>query len=209
MADMIHARHDINPPPPSSQSRTQVTRTISAAEERRSADADAGYDGPSDDTSALARISAWSSAAGMQAFPEAAADTLVLGGQVLVLDVALEPEPAVRVSYAGSGEGRHSPAMDAFFSRLVHGVARGGENDGRRLRDALGYLMRLDRLATLEGNAGARWFGEVDALAKELAKFTQEEAAILAQCVASLCHLFDLWRGLPFMLAQMNVLMPN
>ena len=120
----------------------------------------------------------------MQAFPEAAVDTLVLGGQVLMLDVALEPEPAVRVSYDGSGEGRNSPTMDAFFSRLVRGVAKGGENDGRRLRDALGYLMRLDRLATLEGNAGARWFGEVDALAKELAKFTQEEAAILAQCVA-------------------------
>ena len=54
---------------------------MAAAEERRRADP--GYDGPpSDDTSALARISAWSSAAGMQAFPpeEGADATLILGG---------------------------------------------------------------------------------------------------------------------------------
>ncbi|KAH9171210.1 hypothetical protein EDB89DRAFT_2114611 [Lactarius sanguifluus] len=127
----------------------------------------------------LSRISAWSSAVGMQAFPEAAAGTLVLGGKVLVLDVALIPEPTVHASYAGSAEGRDSPTMDAFFSRLVSGVSKGG--DGRRLRDALGYVMRLDELAAHEGNGGARWFSEVDALAKELAKFTQAEAAFLAQ----------------------------
>jgi len=126
----------------------------------------------------------------MQAFPpeEGADATLMLGGQVLVLDVTLAAaaEPTVKMSYAGYGEGRPSPAMDAFFSRLVRGAVRrdGGEGDGgRRLRDALGYLMRLDRLAAQEGNAGARWFGEVDALAKELVKITQEEAALLAQCV--------------------------
>ncbi|KAH9983615.1 hypothetical protein BJV74DRAFT_612947 [Russula compacta] len=158
-------------------SRTQVERTMVAAQERRRAGM--GYEGPSDGSSTLARISACSSAAGMQAFPGAAADTLVLGGQVLVLDVALIPEPTVHASYAGSAEDRHSPAMDAFFSRLVSGVSKGG--DGRRLRDALEYLMRLDQLAMREGNAGARWLGEVDALAKELLKFTQEEAALLAQ----------------------------
>ncbi|KAH9013577.1 hypothetical protein EDB85DRAFT_2158086 [Lactarius pseudohatsudake] len=157
-------------------SRIQVAKTISAAQERRRSDT--WYDGPSDDSSTLARISAWSSAVGMQAFPEAAAGTLVLGGKVLVLDVALIPEPTVHASYAGSAEGRDSPTMDAFFSRLVSGVSKGG--DGRRLRDALGYLMRLDELAAHEGNGGARWFSEVDALAKELAKFTQAEAAFLA-----------------------------
>ncbi|KAH9166258.1 hypothetical protein EDB89DRAFT_2076031 [Lactarius sanguifluus] len=158
-------------------SRTQVAKTISAAQERRRSDT--WYDGPSDDSSTLARISAWSSAVGMQAFPEAAAGTLVLGGKVLVLDVALIPEPTVHASYAGSAEGRDSPTMDAFFSRLVSGVSKGG--DGRRLRDALGYLMRLDELAAHEGNGGARRFSEVDVLAKELAKFTQAEAAFLAQ----------------------------
>ncbi|KAH9166269.1 hypothetical protein EDB89DRAFT_2233010 [Lactarius sanguifluus] len=130
-------------------SRTQVVKTISAAQERRRSDT--WYDGPSDDSSTLARISAWSSAVGMQAFPEAAAGTLVLGGKVLVLDVALIP--CTRLS----------------------GVSKGG--DGRRPRDALGYVMRLDELAAHEGNGGARWFSEVDALAKELAKFTQAEAA--------------------------------
>ncbi|KAH9002498.1 hypothetical protein EDB83DRAFT_2237698 [Lactarius deliciosus] len=162
-------------------SRTQVAKTISAAQERRRSDT--WYDGPSDDSSTLARISAWSSAVGMQAFPEAAAGTLVLGGKVLVLDVALIPEPTVHASYAGSAEGRDSPTMDAFFSRLVSGVSKGG--DGRRLRDALGYVMRLDELAAHEGNGGARWFSEVDVLAKELAKFTQAEAAFLAQVTRS------------------------
>ena len=178
-----------------------MARTIAAAEERRRADT--GYDGPpSDNTnaSALARISAWSSAAGMQAFsPEEGADTtLMLGGEVLVLDVTLAAstsaaaEPTVRMSYAGSGEGRPSPAMDGFFSRLVRRAIKrdgGDEGDGRRLRDALGYLMRLDRLAAQEGNAGARWFGEVDALAKELTNITQEEAALLAQCVTPITRL--------------------
>jgi hypothetical protein len=141
-----------------------------------------GYDGPSDYSSTLARISTWSSAAGMQTFPGAGPDTLLLGGEVLVLDVALVPEPMVHASYAGSAtEGRQCLAMDAFFSRLVSGVSQGG--DGRRLRDALEYLMRLDKLAMREGNAGPRWFGEVEALAKELTKFTQEEVARLAQCV--------------------------
>ncbi|KAH9166246.1 hypothetical protein EDB89DRAFT_1857632 [Lactarius sanguifluus] len=162
-------------------SRTQVAKTISAAQERRRSDT--WYDGPSDDSSTLARISAWSSAVGMQAFPEAAAGTLVLGGKVLVLDVALIPEPTVHASYAGSAEGRDSPTMDAFFSRLVSGVSKGG--DGRRLRDALGYVMRLDELAAHEGNGGARWFSEVDALAKELSKFTQAEATFLAQVTRS------------------------
>ncbi|KAH9013134.1 hypothetical protein EDB85DRAFT_2296401 [Lactarius pseudohatsudake] len=129
-------------------SRIQVANTISAAQERRRSDTWRAF-------------SAWSFAVGMQAFPEAAAGTLVLGGKVLVLDVALMPEPIVHASYAGSAEGRDSPTMDAFFSRL-------------------GYLMCLDELAAHEGNGGARWFSEVDVLAKELAKFTQAEAAFLA-----------------------------
>ncbi|KAH9069838.1 hypothetical protein EDB83DRAFT_2371233, partial [Lactarius deliciosus] len=45
--------------------------------------------------------------------------------------------------------------------------------------------MRLDELAAHEGNGGARWFSEVDTLAKELAKFTQAEAAFLVQITRS------------------------
>ena len=117
----------------------------------------------------------------MQAFPETAAGTLVLGGKVLVLEVALIPEPSVHASYAESAEGRDSPAIDAFFSRLVSDVSKG--RYGHRLHDALGYLMRLDELSVHEGNEGARWFGEVDVLAKELARFTRAQAGFLAQCV--------------------------
>ncbi|KAH9069870.1 hypothetical protein EDB83DRAFT_2518218 [Lactarius deliciosus] len=65
----------------------------------------------------------------------------------------------------------------------MSGVSKGG--DGRRLRDALGYVMRLDELAAHEGNGGARWFSEVHVLAKELAKFIQAEAAFLAQVTRS------------------------
>jgi hypothetical protein len=44
-------------------------------------------------------------------------------------------------------------------------------------------MMHLDKLAKREGEAGARLSDEVEALAKELARFTQEEIAVLAQCV--------------------------
>ncbi|KAI9438131.1 hypothetical protein H4582DRAFT_235694 [Lactarius indigo] len=46
--------------------------------------------------------------------------------------------------------------------------------------------MRLDELAAHEGNGVARWFSEVDVLAKELAKFIWAEAAFLTHCVPSL-----------------------
>jgi hypothetical protein len=116
--------------------------------------------------------------AGIQTYPENAPDTLLLGGEVLVLDVALLPEPTVHASYAGlAAEGRHCPVMDAF-SRLVSDVSERG--DGRGLRDALEYMMHLDKLAKREENAGARWFDEVEALAKELARCTQE-VRVLAQ----------------------------
>ncbi len=74
--------------------------------------------------------SAWSSAAGMQTYPESTLDTLLLGAEVIVLDVALLPEPTVHALYAGSAaEGRHCPAMDVFFSRLVSDVSKGGGMD--------------------------------------------------------------------------------
>jgi hypothetical protein len=124
----VFSDHDF---PPSLARRWK--KSMAAAEERRHADT--GYDGPSDYSSTLARISAWSSAVGMQTYPENTPDTFLLGGEVLDLDVALLPEPTVHAPYAGSAaEGHHSPAMDAFFSRLVSDVSKGG--DGRRLRDA-------------------------------------------------------------------------
>jgi hypothetical protein len=44
--------------------------------------------------------------------------------------------------------------------------------------------VHLDKLAKREGNAGTRWFDEVDTLAEELARFTQE-VAVLAVCHSS------------------------
>ena len=90
-------------------------------------------------------------------------------GKVLVLDVALTPEAivlaTVHTSYARSAEGHDSPALDAFFSRLVSGVSKGW--DRSRLRDTLGYAMGLDEFAAHEGNGEARRFSEVNAFAKE------------------------------------------
>ena len=88
----------------------------------------------------------------MQVFPEATARTLVPGGKMLVLDFALIPEPCMHAWYAGSAECRDSPAIDAFFSRRVSDVSK--KRYRCRLQDALGCLMRLDELATHEGNAG-------------------------------------------------------
>jgi hypothetical protein len=62
----------------------------------------------------------------MQIYPESAPDTLMLDGEVLVLDVGLLPELTVHASYAGSApEGCPYPAMDPFFSRLVSDVPKG------------------------------------------------------------------------------------
>ncbi|KAH9069863.1 hypothetical protein EDB83DRAFT_2371710, partial [Lactarius deliciosus] len=66
--------------------------------------------------------------------------------------------------------------------------------------------MRLDELAAHEGNGGARWFSEVDALAKELAKFTQAEAAFLAQVTRSSSVPLDVFllRGHPLGLPYLH-----
>jgi hypothetical protein len=82
----------------------------------------------------------------METYPENAPHTLLLGGEVFILDsdVALLPEPTVHMSYAGSAtEGCHCQAM------LIHIVVRrdvvpvssggqrrraGGEKEGREER---------------------------------------------------------------------------
>ena len=123
----------------------------------------------------LARIRAWRSSIRMQAFPGAAARTLVLGRKAPI------PRATVHALYAESAEGRDSPVVGAFYSRLVSGVFKGG--DERRLCDVLGDLMRLDEHAAHEDNGGACWFSEVDVLAKVLAEFNQAEVTFLTQCV--------------------------
>jgi hypothetical protein len=86
---------------------------MAAAEERRRADM--GYNGPSDySTQVRLRVSARGALQRVCKLtprtPQTRApDTLLLAGEVLVLDVVLLPEPTVHASYAGSAaEGRHS-----------------------------------------------------------------------------------------------------
>ncbi|KAI9430382.1 hypothetical protein H4582DRAFT_2087050 [Lactarius indigo] len=86
-------------------SRTQVAKTISAAQERRRSG-----------TCTLERIGGLELCSWYASVPRGSRGTPVLGGKVLVLDAALIPEPTLRVSYAALAEGRDSPSMDAFFS---------------------------------------------------------------------------------------------
>ena len=55
----------------------------------------------------------------MQTYPENAPETFLLGGEVLVLDITLLPQPTVHASYADSATGPSWPTMDVFFLRLV------------------------------------------------------------------------------------------
>jgi hypothetical protein len=66
----------------------------------------------------------------MQIYPENAADTLLLGGKILVLEGALLPEPTVHASYSDSAaEGRYCPATDGCSSRLVSNVSTGAMDE--------------------------------------------------------------------------------
>jgi hypothetical protein len=97
---------------------------MAAAEEQRGADMVTTTGRPT--TQVRSRVSPLGTHSGLQTYPKNAPDTLLLDGEVLVLDVALLPEPTVHASYADlAAEGHHCPAMDAF-SRLVSDVSERG-----------------------------------------------------------------------------------
>ena len=50
---------------------------------------------------------------------------------------------------------------------------------GKTCQDHLKYLMMLDHLALAEGDAGLKWFGEVDQLALEVESFATSEAQVI------------------------------
>ena len=123
-------------------------------------------------SSTLARIIAWSSAAGMQAFPEVAAGALVLRGKV-------RAECARVVRRVGGG-----PQFSCSICLLL--VASKRRLQGRvwtQITRCAGVSNGVRRTRRARGKWRARWFSEVDVLAKDLAKFTQAEASFLAQHV--------------------------
>ena len=132
--------------------------------------------------------------AGMEAFKEAETNgkiTLILGGKVLVVDIELsvdrsdETHPklsviALKTSYASPVSGpttEGSVSMNGFLMDYIREFITEahkplGEQDtkkaGKLIRGFLAhmqYLMKLDGMATQEGEGGLRWLNDIDVLA--------------------------------------------
>ena len=119
--------------------------------------------------------------------------TLILGGKVLVVDIELavdrsdEERPklsviALKTSYAspvaaGGATTEGSVSMNCFLMDCIREFIEEshkplGEQDtkkaGKLIRDFFAhmqYLMKLDGMATQEGDSGLRWFNNIDVLA--------------------------------------------
>jgi hypothetical protein len=101
---------------------------------------------------------------------------------------------AVRTSYATTGESgakttvSSSASLAGFVSDLLNefldaAQAPVDERDAEKvarlasdMKDYLGYLMRLDKLAAREGDGGVRWFTALDELAVRLEEKAAGEA---------------------------------
>ena len=132
--------------------------------------------------------------AGMETFKEAETNgkiTLILGGKVLVVDIELavdrsdEERPtlsviALKTSYASPVSGATTEGsapmngflMDYIREFIVEAHKPLGEQDtkkaGKLIKGFLAhmqYLMKLDGMATKEGDSGLRWFNNIDELA--------------------------------------------
>jgi len=148
--------------------------------------------------------------AGMEAFKEAGTNgniTLILGGKVLVVDIELsvdrsdETHPklsvvALKTSYASPGSGpttEGSVSMNGFLMDYIREfIAEAhkplGEQDtkkaGKLIRGFLAhmqYLMKLDGMATQEGEGGLRWLNDVDVLALTAEGRAKAEAQSIAK----------------------------
>lgn len=135
----------------------------------------------------VSRISRWGVEAKMEVFSEPESDgkrSIALGGKVLVLDIEIVVHPhilppGVNVSFAVPSETNQTVERSSSLGRLLGGVLQAfvleakrcaaAEPEavaklGDRVQQGYKYLMELDRLAEKEGDAGVRWFQEVDNL---------------------------------------------
>lgn len=148
--------------------------------------------------------------AGMETFKEAETNgkiTLILGGKVLVVDIELavdrthEDRPilsvvALKTSYASPVNGattEGSVSMNGFLMDCIREfIAEAhkplGEQDtkeaGKLIRAFLAhmqYLMKLDGMATQEGDGGLRWFNNIDVLALTAEGRAKSEAQNIAK----------------------------
>ena len=147
--------------------------------------------------------------AGMEAFKEAETNgkiTLILGGKVLVVDIELSVDRsdetlpklsviALKTSYASPVSGattEGSASMNGFLMDYIREFITEahkplGEQDtkkaGKLVRGFLAhmqYLMKLDGMATQEGDSGLRWLNNID----ELALTAEGRAKTEAQSIA-------------------------
>lgn len=148
--------------------------------------------------------------AGMEAFKEAETNgkiTLVLGGKVLVVDIEFavdrseveRPKLSVtglKTSYAtpvGGATTEGSDSMNCFLMGCIREFIEEahkplGEQDtkkaGKLIRGFFAhmqYLMKLDGMATQEGDSGLRWFNDIDGLALTAEGRAKTEAQIIAR----------------------------
>jgi hypothetical protein len=148
---------------------------------------------------AVGALEGWAKAVGMETFREG--DSVLLGGKVLVLDVdfhiARGAVAAVRTSYASADGSTTTASSSASLAGFVHDrlaaflAARDGvrvAHLAKKIQEHLAYLMRLDRLAQAEGDAGVRWFTGVDELASTLEAGAVTAARAVAECVPAPTH---------------------
>lgn len=148
--------------------------------------------------------------AGMETFKEAETDgkiTLILGGKVLVVDIELavdrsdEDRPklsviACKTSYASPASGattEGSVSMNGFLMdyirELIVEVHKPlGVQDTKKAGDLIRgflahmqHLMKLDGMATQEGDSGLRWFNNIDVLALTAESRAKAEAQNIAK----------------------------
>ena len=148
--------------------------------------------------------------AGMETFKEAETDgkiPLILGGKVLVVDIELAVDRsnkehptlsviALKTSYASPVSGattEGSASMNGFlmdyvreFIVEVHKPLREQDTKkaGKLIKGFLAhmqYLMKLDGMATQEGDSGLRWFNNIDELALTAEGRARTEARNIAR----------------------------
>lgn len=161
----------------------------------------------------ISRIETWGKAANMEIFKEEEKDgrlTLVLGGRVLVIDVELatrrtSSDPMMRVSSvktshalphgtSGNALAERSGSLDAFlrdsWNAYFETVQRDSPDNSMKaaqiakdINAHFAYLMKLDGLASQEGDDGIRWFNDIGLMCGIAERVLEVETASIAKRV--------------------------
>lgn len=157
----------------------------------------------------MSRIETWGTKVGMESFTEDKKDgrvTMVLGGKVLVIDVELtiHRTPIPRIELASMKTSHALPSGTSGVNALAERSASLDEmlyltwrkylevvqrNDPesatqaahvvRDIHSQLTYLMKLDELASQEGDKGIRWFSDVGLMCSVAERILKTEASVV------------------------------